>query len=68
MIIGDTLGKNRRFYPDRMAVTDGRKRLTYREFVDRVFQLMNVLFALNLARGDFRSLAHIHILGRIDGQ
>jgi len=52
MIIGDTLEKNRRFYPDRMAVTDGRKRLTYREFVDRVFQLMNALFDLNLARGD----------------
>jgi long-chain acyl-CoA synthetase len=52
VIIGDTLERNRRFYPDRMAVTDGRKRLSYREFVDRIFRLMNALFDLNMAKGD----------------
>lgn len=52
MIIGDTLEKNRRFYPDRLAVTDGKRRITYREFTGNVFRTMHVLFHLKLAKGD----------------
>ena len=52
MVIGDTLERNRRFYPDRMALTDGTLRISHKEFTDDVFRLMNNLFALNLIRGD----------------
>lgn len=52
MVLGDTLERNRRFYPDRMAVTDGRRKVTHGEFTDRVFQLMHGLLELNLAKGD----------------
>lgn len=52
MIIGDTLERNRRFYPNRMAVTDGKRKVTHKEFTDNVFRLMNALFDWKLARGD----------------
>ena len=52
MVIGDTLERNRRFYPDRMAVTDGKRRISHKEFTDNVFRLMNALLDLKLARGD----------------
>lgn len=52
MIIGDTLERNRRFYPDRLAITDGKTRVTHKEFADNVFRTMQALFHLNLARGD----------------
>lgn len=52
MIIGDTLERNRRFYPNRMAVTDGKRSITHKEFSDNVFRLMNAMFDRKLARGD----------------
>jgi len=52
MLIGDTLEKHRRFYPHRTAITDGEKRLTYKEFVDRTYSLMHVLPDLGLSKGD----------------
>lgn len=32
MVIGDTLERNRRFYPDRMAITHGKTRIIHKEF------------------------------------
>jgi len=52
VLIGDTLEKNRRFYANRLAVTDGEKRFTYRQFADRTFSLMQALGDIGLARGD----------------
>ena len=52
MIIGETLERNERFYPDRIAITDGEKKITHKEFTNRVFKLMNGLNDINIARGD----------------
>jgi long-chain acyl-CoA synthetase len=52
VIIGETLDRNRRFYPNRIAITDGVKRFTYKQFVDRTFSLMHALLDLGLAKGD----------------
>lgn len=52
MVIGETLERNRRLYPERVAITDGRKQVTYKEFVGKVYRLMNTLLDMGLAKGD----------------
>jgi acyl-CoA synthetase (AMP-forming)/AMP-acid ligase II len=50
--IGDISREHRRSYPQRTAVVDGDRRLTWPEFDDRVNQLANALRADGFGEGD----------------
>ncbi|SDB97340.1 fatty-acyl-CoA synthase [Melghirimyces thermohalophilus] len=41
-----------KYYPNQIAVVDGKKRFTYREFGERVNRLSNALSALGIGKGD----------------
>ena len=52
LTIGDITREHRRSYPDRVAVVDGDRRLSWPEFDDRVNQLANALREEGFEAGD----------------
>jgi long-chain acyl-CoA synthetase len=52
LTLGDLLREHRRSYPDRTAVIDGERRLTFPQLDDRVNRLANALTADGFAEGD----------------
>jgi acyl-CoA synthetase (AMP-forming)/AMP-acid ligase II len=50
--IGDVLRVNARKFPDRMALKDSRRKLTFKEYNDRTCRLANGLLKLGLKKGD----------------
>ena len=52
MLITDFLDRANRLYPDKVAIVDGARRFTYREFKERVDRLSNALLDLGIERGD----------------
>jgi len=59
MLLGDMFTRNRRLFPDRLAIIFEGKRLTWTEFEERVNRLANALVGLGAKRGD-----HIAILAK----
>ncbi|GAB3026903.1 acyl-CoA synthetase [Nocardioides flavus (ex Wang et al. 2016)] len=54
--VGDSLTRSASRYPDKEAVVDGDRRLTYRQFDEQVNTLANGLIARGYARGDALAL------------
>ncbi len=52
MLVTDFLDRAVRIYPDKVAIVDGDRRFTYREFDERVNRLANALLGLGLSKGD----------------
>jgi len=52
LLVNDFLRRAVQVYPDKVAVVDGDRRLTYGEVRDRVDRLANALLGLGLQRGD----------------
>jgi fatty-acyl-CoA synthase len=52
LLITDFLDRAVRLYPNKIAIVDGDRRFTYREFDERVNRLANALLDLGLSRGD----------------
>jgi acyl-CoA synthetase (AMP-forming)/AMP-acid ligase II len=50
--VGEILTVNAQLYPDRVAVKDSRRSLTYREYEERANRLANALAGLGLGKGD----------------
>jgi acyl-CoA synthetase (AMP-forming)/AMP-acid ligase II len=50
--VGEMLSVNARLYPDRLAVKDLRRSLTYARYEERANRLANALSGLGLAQGD----------------
>jgi acyl-CoA synthetase (AMP-forming)/AMP-acid ligase II len=50
--LADICSEHRRRYPDRLAIIDGVKRLTWPEFDDRVNRVAHLLAAKGVERGD----------------
>jgi fatty-acyl-CoA synthase len=48
----DFLRRSAYLYPDKVAVTQGERRYSYRQFADRSWQLANALRAAGLRKGD----------------
>lgn len=45
-----------KYYPEKVAVIDGAKRLTYRQFDQRVNRLSNALLSAGIGKGDHVAL------------
>lgn len=54
--LGDSLTRSASRYPDKEAVIDGDRRLTYRQFDEKVNALANGLIARGFSRGDALAL------------
>jgi non-ribosomal peptide synthetase component E (peptide arylation enzyme) len=52
MLYHQTLARAARFFPHRVAVVDGERRVTYGELAVRVEQLAGLLASLGFAAGD----------------
>jgi fatty-acyl-CoA synthase len=52
MLVTDFLDRAVRLYPDKLAIVDGDRRFTYREFNERVDRLSNALLDLGISKGD----------------
>ncbi len=52
LLIDDFLHRATQLYPDKTAVVDGDRRLSYRDLQSRVNQLSNLLLALGVEKGD----------------
>ncbi|MEZ7981298.1 MAG: AMP-binding protein, partial [Myxococcota bacterium] len=52
MLVTDFLDRAVRLYPEKVAIVDGDRKFTYREFNERVDRLSNALLALGLERGE----------------
>ena len=52
LLVTDFLDRAVRIYPDKVAIVDGDRRFTYREFDARVNRLANALTDLGLVKGD----------------
>ena len=52
LLVTDFLDRAVRIYPDKLAIVDGDRRYTYREFNERVDRLSNALLDLGLRQGD----------------
>lgn len=52
MLVGDIPERNAKLYPGELAVVDGERVLTFRQFADRVNALANAVLRLGLAPGD----------------
>ncbi|PRX38950.1 AMP-binding enzyme [Planifilum fimeticola] len=45
-----------KYYPEKVAVIDGEKRLTYKQFDERVNRLSNALLSAGIGKGDHVAL------------
>ena len=52
LMIGDFLRRAAKLYPDKTAIVDGRRRITYRQFQERANQLGHALLRLGVKKGD----------------
>ncbi len=52
LLVGDFLRRAAKLYPDKVAIIDGERRFTYREFAARVDRLTHALRSLGVERGD----------------
>ncbi len=52
LLVNDFLRRAALLYPEKLAVVDGERRLTYGELRERVFRLANALAALGIGKGD----------------
>jgi len=52
VLIGDLPRRNRKLYPNRVAVIEGQVQLTFTEFDQRINRLANALLSFGLKRGD----------------
>ncbi len=52
LLVDDFLRRAVQLYPDKLAVVDGPRRFTWREFGERVNRLAHALLALGVRRGD----------------
>ena len=52
MLIGDLPRRNRKLYPNRVAVIDGQVQLTFTEFDGRINRLANAILSFGLKQGD----------------
>ena len=52
LLVTDFLDRAVRIYPEKLAIVDGDRRYTYREFNERVDRLSNALLDLGLRQGD----------------
>jgi fatty-acyl-CoA synthase len=52
LLVDDFLRRAALLYPDKLAVVDGPRRYTWREFQERVNRLSNALLALGIRKGD----------------
>ena len=52
MDLGDIVERSARYWPERFAVIDSRRRTSYRDFDRRTNQLANALLSLGLTSGD----------------
>src|ERR1041385_6233823 len=48
----DLLARAAYIYPDKVAIVDGDRRISYREFGERAWRLANALRAAGLQKGD----------------
>src|SRR5689334_11281852 len=57
MLIGDGIRAAARRTPDKVAIVEGERRLTYRALVERIDRVANLAYAgLGLRHGDFASI------------
>ncbi len=52
LLTDDFLRRSARLYGDKLAIVDGERRFTYREYQERVNQLSHALLGLGIAPGD----------------
>ena len=52
LLVDDFLRRAAQLYPDKLAIVDGAKRFTYREFAQRVNRLSHALLRLGVRPGD----------------
>ena len=52
LLVNDFLRRAAKLYPDKIAIIDGQRRITYREFQARANQLAHALVALGIEKGD----------------
>src|SRR2546425_3503597 len=52
LLIGDFLRRAAKLYPNKAAIVAGERRISYREFQQRVTQLGHALLSLGVSRGD----------------
>ena len=52
LLVDDFLRRPAQLYPDKLAIVDGDKRFTYRQYAERVNQLSHALLRLGVRAGD----------------
>ena len=52
LLVGDFLRRAAKLYPDKVAIIDGDRRITYREYQQRANQLAHALLRLGVRKGD----------------
>jgi acyl-CoA synthetase (AMP-forming)/AMP-acid ligase II len=57
MNIGESLPRNAQHFPDKRAIVDARRTVTYREFHERTNRLSSFLLAQGVAKGDLVGLS-----------
>ena len=57
MNIGESLPRNAQHFPDKRAIVDSHRAVTYRELHERTNRLVNYLLAQGVARGDLVGLS-----------
>ena len=57
MNIGESLPRNAQHFPDKHAIVDAHRTLTYREFHERTNRLANCLLAQDIRKGDLVGLS-----------
>src|SRR5258707_15824782 len=57
MNIGDSLPRNAQHFPDKHAIVDAHRTVTYRELHERTNRLANYLLAQGIAKGDLVGLS-----------
>lgn len=57
MNIGDSLSRNAQHFPDKRAIVDAHRSVTYREFHERTNRLANYLVAQGITKGDLVGLS-----------
>ena len=52
LLVGDFLRRAAKLYPEKVAIVDGERRITYREYQERANQLAHALLRLGVRKGD----------------
>src|SRR5262245_50767920 len=52
LLVGDFLRRAAKLYPDKVAIVDGDRRITYLEYQERANQLAHALLKLGVRKGD----------------